>query len=883
MSWLRGTWMSARALLRRRAVERELDEELRFHIDREIEERIARGMSPERARASAMRDFGGVERFKEECRDERGVRWLDDLSQDLHFALRSLRSRPGFAALVILTLGFGIGATTAIFSVVNSVLLRPLAYRDPDRLVMVWETDRDSGTEREGASVPDYFDFVQRNAVFERIAAFETQPMSLTTADGDPERLDAARVTSNLLPTLGVSPVLGRGIDAAEDVPGGERTVVISEELWHTRFGSRADVLGQVLNLDEQPYTIVGVVPAGLDVPQEGTDIWVPLQYAATSSPRSRHNVVLVARLEPGVTLAAAQENMSRIATQLEAEYPADNDARGVMLEPLPDALLSSVRPAMALLLGAVALVLLIACVNAANLLLARMAARRREVAVRRALGASAGRLVRQFFTESLVLTLAAAVVGVAAATFGLRALLRLAPPNLPRVSQIALDPTVLTVTLAVSVAVAMVFGLMPAMGAKRVHVQSSLKNAPTRGGSAGPSQQRLRGLLVTSEMALAVMLVIGAGLLVRSFVRLKGVDPGFRADNVLKAQFQLPETRYPRDFAVYPNWPEIQGFHSEVMSRIGARPGVRSVAIAGSHPIDSGFTNSFVIEGREDEAADQPEMATRIVSAGYFGTMDLRLLRGRGFEERDDARSPLVVVINEAAAKRFFPSDTPIGHRLRFWGSAMRDIVGVVENERFHGLGQHAPPAMYAPLAQAPMWTGSILVRTAGDPGSLLDSIVSDVRQVDPSLAIFGAERLSDTLDRTLARQRFTMLLLGIFAAVAIVLAVVGVHGVLSYAVAQRTQEIGIRTALGASSGQIVRLVVGQGLTLAAAGVALGLLGALALSRLLAGMLYGVATTDVLTYSLVAAATLLVAAAASYLPAYRATRVSPVVALRSE
>jgi predicted permease len=881
MSLMRRAREALRLVLRRRTVERELDEELRFHIEREIEERLRRGEPPAAAQQAAWRAFGGLERHKEACRDERDARWVDDAAQDLRYAARSLRSRPGFAVLVILTLGFGIGATTAIFSVVNGVLLRPLAYEDPDRLVLVWETDRNSGTEREGASVPDYFDFVERNTVFDGVAAFELLEASLTTEGGEPERLSAARVTSNLFGTLGVTPRLGRAISAAEDVPGGELVAVISEGLWRARFAGSPDVLGSVLSLDGRPHTVIGVAPAALEFPTEGTDIWVPLQYGPTSVPRSRHNVTVIARLAPGVPLSGAQQNMNAIAAQLEAEFPGSNAARGVMLEPLADAMFASVRPALALLLSAVGLVLLIACVNAANLLLARMAFRQREVALRQALGASMGRLVRQFFTESLLLTLAAAAVGVAAATFGLRALLRLAPPNLPRVEHVGVDPTVLAVTLGLSIVVAMAFGLMPAMAARQARVQDVLESTPTRGGSSGPSQQRARGLLVTAEMALAVMLVIGAGLLVRSFARLRDVDPGFNASGVLKAQFQLPEARYPRDFANYPNWPEIRSFQDQVVARLGALPGVHEVAIAGSHPLDSGFTNSFVIEGRESEAAQQPEMATRIVSERYFSALDLQVVSGRSFEERDDARSPLVIMINQAAATRFFPGENPVGHRLRFWGSQMREIVGVVENERFYGLGTDAPPAMYAPLKQAPMWAGSIIVSSSVRPASLQDAVRSEVRRIDPSLALYGVEPLEQTVAHTLARQRFTMLLLGIFAAVAIVLAVVGVHGVLSYTVANRRKEIGIRSALGASRSQIMTLVVGQGLTLAAAGVVIGVLGALALSRLLARLLYGITATDTATYAGVALATLVVALLASSIPALRATRVSPMEALR--
>jgi putative ABC transport system permease protein len=828
---------------------------------------------------------------------------MHSLVQDLRYALRLHASDPGFAAVAIFTLALGIGANTAIFSVVDGVLLRRAPVADLDRLAMVWETDRNSGTTREPASVPDYLDFKERSRTFETLGGLIAAELNLTPASGEPVRLAGLRVSHDLLPMLGLDPIVGRHFTRDEDRANGPHVALISESLWERSLGGDRGVVGSTIRLNERPYTIVGVVPDAADFgvlqiltraaysrsfADRGTrvrvDVWAPLQPNPESSPRETHPLFVLGRLAPSATHAAAQQEMTAITADLERAYRAANDGRGAFIEPMREVVFGPVRPALLVLLGAVGLVLLVACVNVANLLLARGAARGREIAVRMALGASAGRLARQLLTETVVLTLVAAAAGVGLAVAGLRALLAIAPSDVPRLSAVALDLRVLAVTLGVSIAVGLAFGIVPLMQAWRVDPQTALKGDIGRAGSAGRGRSRLRGALVVAELSLAVVLLAGAGLLIKSFWRLQQVDAGFTANGVLKAEYQLPGSRYPVNFRRWPDFKEMHAFTDRLLRRAAALPGADASAIAGNHPLDHGFTNSFVVVGREAEARGWPEISLRRVTPGYFRTVGLRLVRGRLLRDSDTTTAATVALINEAAAHRFFPTADPIGARIAFWGAA-RTIVGVVANEKFHGLAEAPPLAAYVPLAQAPSANGAgvLLLRTDGDPAALASAARAAIRDVDPALAVFAVEPLVDTVARSVGERRFTMLLLGLFAAIALALAAIGVHGVLSYGVAQRTREIGIRMALGARPARVLRLVVGEGVLLATAGIAVGLAGALALTRLLANLLFGVTPTDPAT---LAAAVLLlasIAAVASYLPARRALRVDPAVALRAE
>jgi putative ABC transport system permease protein len=823
------------------------------------------------------------------------------MRQDLRLALRLLAKNPGFASAAILTLALGIGANTAIFSVVNAVLLRPGPFHELDRIVMVWETDRNSGTTREPASVPDYLDFRSQGTSVESLSALMAAQVNLAAAGGDPVRVAALRVSRDLLPMLGIGPITGRGFTAEEDVAGAADTAIISESLARQTSGGAAAAVGSVLRLDERPHTVVGVVADASDFGTlqllsaaaysrsfadrgEATrvDVWIPLRADPKALPRETHPIFMLGRLAPGQTTESAQRELGTIASSLETTY-ASNRGRGVFVEPLGDVVLGRVRPTLYVLVGTVALVLLIACVNVAGLLVARGTARAQEVAVRRALGATPGRVARQFVAEGLVLASAAAIVGIALAFAGVRVLVASAPAIVPRLMNATIDLRVLAVTLGVSLAAGLLFGLVPMLHARGIDLQSTLKADGARG-SAGGRRSAFRSALVAGELALAIMLLAGAGLLIRSFWNLLSVDPGFQAGGVVKAEYQLPRSRYPADFAAWPDFREQHAFVAAILARAEALPGVAAAAVAGNHPLDPGFTNSFVIVGRESEAREPgwPELTVRRVTDGYFSTVGVPLVRGRLLTPADGTRNTPVVLINEAAARRFFGERDPLGVQLRLFGTP-RTIVGVVANERSRGLSEEAPLATYLPLAQAPSvdGAGTLLARTAGDPVALAGPVRNVIRERDPALAVFAVEPLGRTLSRSVAERRFAMLLVGLFAALALALGAIGVHGVLSYDVARRVREIGIRMALGAERGSVLRLIVGQALVLVAIGVLAGGAGAFLLTRTLSTLLFGVTPHDPATFAAAAAVLALVALLAAALPAWRAARIDPATALR--
>ena len=764
----------------------------------------------------------------------------------------------------------------------------------------MWETDRNTSTVREPASLPDFLDYQQRSQRVEQIAAFAGSEVNYAPDAGEAIRLQALDVTHELLPMLGVRPLAGRAFTAEEARAGGPPVVVISEGFWTRALGRDPTFLGRTIRLDDRQFTVVGIMGPGADFgvfqilsaadysrafadrgARAAVDIWLPLQQTVQSLPRSTHPIFMVARMRGSV--AATQEELATIAADLERAYP-ENRARGVFVEPLSAVVFGPVRPALLVLLTAVGLVLLVACANVANLLLARGAARRREVAVRTALGASGLRLMRQFAVEGLLLAIVAAVLGAGLAVAGVRVLVALAPADIPRIADASVDLRVLTITLVVAIGAGLLFGMVPALQARRVDLQGTLKTEGGHGGSAGGDRTKLRSALVVAECALAVMLVIGATLLIKSFWRIQHVNAGFASAGVLKAEYQLPPSRYPVDFRRFPDLKEIHAFTHGVLQKAERLPGVEAAAVSGYHPLDPGFTNSFRIIGREAEAATQPEISVRRVTPGYFRTMSVPLVRGRLLTDADHTTAPPVLLINEAAAHRFFEGQEPLGKQISFWGTN-RTIVGIIGNERFQGLAEAPPIAVYAPLDQAPSANGGgvLLVRTSGDPKALIASVRGAIREQDPALAVFGLEPFTETVSRSVAERRFTMLVLGLLASVALVLAAIGVHGVLSYTVTQRAREIGIRLALGAQPSGVLRLVVVQGMTLALAGTALGLAAAFVLTRSMGTLLFGVTPTDPVTFIVVPLGLTLVALVASYLPARRATRVNPVTALRAD
>lgn len=887
----------AGSLFGRTRADRELHDELEFHLEESTRRYMAAGHTATEARRLAQIALGRTSQTAEETRDARGIRLLEDFGRDLRHAARQLRRTPGFTLAAVLTLALGIGATTAIFSVLDGVLLRPGPYQDPGRVAVIWQTDRNSGTSHEPSAWPDYLDFKQRTRTFDRVAAFQGRIGSLSGADGtgEPMRVAAVAVTHDYFSVLGLSPMAGRFFTPAEDLPGGPAVAVLSESFWRRVLGGDPDAIGRArITINDVALTVIGVIGAssdfGLDqlhqradyhpayLAEGNVDVWLPLAANADVLTRDTHQTLVIGRLAGGATMAAAQAEAASIMAELESEYPQSNTARGANVEALDTVIFGPVRPVLTMLLVAVVLVLLVACVNVANLLLARGAGRAHEVAVRGALGAGAGRLGRQFLAEALLLSVIGAGVGVALAGFGLSAIQALVPAGIPRFDAITIDLRVLLAALGVTVAVGIGFGMVPTLQARRADPMAVIVGEG-RSAAGGRERTRFREALVIGELALSVCLVISAGLLGRSLWAVLAVDPGFAVGGIAKAEYRLPQARYPFNFANYPALPEIQGFTSQVLAEARGLPGVVDVAVAAYHPLDRGSSSSFRIVGG-DETQTFPEIPIRMVSAGYFGTMDVPLLSGRLLTEGDGPTAPLVTVVNQTAAERYFGGRDPVGQEIRFWGQS-RLVVGVVGNERFFGLTEEAPPATYVSITQAPGPGGVLLARTSGDPAATAAALRRAIQTVDPDLAVYGAEALGTTLSRSVADRRFAATLIGLFAAVTIVLALIGIHGVISYATAQRSQEIGIRVALGATRDQVAGMVVRDGLRLAVGGTLLGLAGAVVAGQLLAGFLFGVGTLDLVTFSLVPAVVLVATTLAVLLPARRAARAEPIDALR--
>jgi predicted permease len=895
MSWIMGVRTRVAQIFRRSAAEDRVSEEIRFHIEMETERNLLAGMAPAEARRRAIIAFGGIEKHRENLRDGWRPPLIGDVPRELGLAVRGLRRSPAFSAVVILTLAVGIGATTAIYSLVDGVLLRRIPFSDAETLVVVWETDRSSGTFNEPASLPDFLDFLQQSSGLASLAGWVPREVIETAADGAATRVATMAVTHEFLGVVGIEPLLGRGFSPDDDAPGATPVSLITEDVWETRYQRDPGILGEEIELEGRRHAIIGVLPNEADfgvvqilnaadyaamtpLPGGRTEfgIWTPLPRDPQFLPRSTHPVMLLGRLAPGSSLEAAQTELAGIARDLETNYP-ENEARGVNLQPLTQVVLGEIRPALLALLTGVGLVLLIACANVANLLLARGASRGREVAVRRALGAGTSRLVGQFVAESVAMTGVAALLGIGIGWVFLKGALALAPGTISRVSEVSLDGRVLSAVLAVTVLIATVFGLVPTLQGRRLDIAASLTRSGNTKATGGKSSRRGRSLLVAAEVALAVVLLTAAGLLGRSFWEILQVDPGFRTAGVLKAELTLPSDRYPVDFDSWPNFEETHRLNEELLARIGALPGVAGVAVAGNHPLDRGFANSFLIVGREEESSSFPEIAIRRVTPEYFEIFGTSLSDGRFLDATDHTFAPRVAMINAAAAERLFPVGPAIGQQISFYGEA-RTIVGIIGNEMIHGLTADAPIAVYTPLAQTPGTSGaeSLLVLAEGDPLGLADAVQDAIRQIDPAIAVSDIRPLQETLSRSLSERTFTAVLLGFFAAVALFLAIIGVHSVVSHAMTQRTRELGIRMALGASRPAVVRSVVGDSLIPVAVGLTGGLLAALLFARLLRGLLYGVTASDPVTVIGVALVILFASLLASLGPARRATGLPP-------
>ncbi len=805
---------------------------------------------------------------------------MDNLRQDLHFALRRLVKAPLFTLVAVATLALGIGANSAIFSVVNGVLLKPLPYPEPGRLVGVYHI---VDGRRAVMSGPNFTDVAKSATTIESIAAIATG-RAVLTGEGEPTRLAVASVSASMFDVLRAHAEAGRVFAADENTPGRANVVILSHALWQQRFGGDAGVVGRRITLDGAPKEVIGVMPAGFSYPS-GRDAWLPIEYDENfvTKQRGAWYLDVVARLKPGVAPQQSAAEVETIGRRLALQYPNDDSEIGMSTYPLLEAMVGDVRRAVLVLLGAVGFVLLIACTNVANLLLSRAAARGSEMAVRTALGANRPRLVRQLLTESVLLSLVGAGAGLLLSVWGVDLLTRLKPAGIPRLDNVRVDTVVILFSLATAIVTGILFGLVPAFSATR-GMPDTLKESG-RGAVGARSGHRLRGALVVVELALAVMLLAGAGLLLRSFMKLQAVDPGFDVDKALTFDLSLPGSRYEKDESRL-------AFYDQLLPRLRALPGVRSAGAVMGLPLTGlDFIISFQVKGRPPvPPAQQPSMQVRVATPDYFQAVGMRLARGRQFTDSDTAASPRVVLITESAAREFFPNEDPIGKTITLgWGRgpgtprAGGEVVGILGDVKDAGLNEPTPPQIYLPFRQWTVGSMSVVLKTAVPPLSLADAARSEVYAVDRSLAVSNVGTLDAIVAKSISQQRFYMLLLTVFAAVALALAAIGIFGVLSYAVSQRTREIGIRMALGAQGHSVVHLIVGQAMVLVGCGVAAGLVAALLLSQTLAKMLFGVTPTDPVTYAAVAAVLAAVALVASYLPAHRATRVDPIVALRAE
>ena len=808
---------------------------------------------------------------------------MGTLIQDLRYGVRMLWKSPGFTIVAVLTLALGIGANTAIFSVVNGVLLRPLPFRDPSRLVLIAEK---SSFPIISTSYENYLDWRDQSHSFESMEATRGSSITLTGA-GEPERLNVRMATAGLFSMLGINAQIGRTFLPEEDRAGGTPVALLSYGLWQRRFGGSADIIGKTVNLDLQPYTVVGILPSGFQILQPA-DLYLPFTPWAKTLPADRNwhpGIIPLARLKQGVSKEQARGEMVGITKRLEQQYPDYNTGTSADVIGLQDQIVQNSRPALLLLLGAVSFVLLIACANVANLLLARAASRGREVAIRTAMGASRGRVIRQLLTESVLLSLAGGLLGVIVALAAVGLLPKIAGDSIPQGAPIGLDPWVLAFTAVVSLFTGLLFGIVPALRTANLDLRGTL-NEGSRGSTAGPGQHVLRGALVAMEIALAMLLLVGSGLLLRSFSRLQEVPPGFQPDHLLVADIPLSPTAYAKPQDRYQ-------FFDRLVERAKSLPGVRSAAAASFLPVSGGGSIiHFNITGHPPKSPHEFVAAGyRTITPNYLETLGVPLLQGRFFTRGDNEKSPAVVIINATMAHTFFPNENPLGKRLQLGALPEQEvptmeIVGVVGDVHF-GLGTDPQAEMYLPYRQAdlllPVFQLSVILRTAGDPALQTSALRSALAEIDPNQPLVKVRTMEDNMATTVAQPRFRTWLIGILAMLALVLAAVGVYGVMSYTVTQRTSEIGVRVALGAQPKDVFRIIVGEGLRLALFGVGVGLVAALVLTRLLQSFLFGISAYDPLTFIAVSLLLTLVAVAASYFPARRATRVDPMIALRYE
>ncbi len=878
--------MALRTLLRRSRAERDLDEELRHHIDRQTEQNIRLKMNPEEARCAARQAFGGVEQAKELSRDARGVRWIEDLWQDLRYGTQIMLKQPGFTFIAVLTLAMGIGANTAIFTLVNAVLLRALPFPQPEQIMTIWEEAPSDGEAKQRVAPGNYFDLKAQQTVFERMSALSGSEMNLT-GEGGPEKLKGfAVLDGEALDILGVRPPLGRVFLPGEYLRGANKVLLISHELWLRQFGGTADVVGKELILNDERFTVIGVLPADFRFLNPDASFWAPAGFSPQlRAYRAGHYLTVLARLKPGITEAMAQAEIKTLMQRIAREHPAEAGKLSAIVQPLHDHLTGNVRRPLLVLLAAVGLVLLIACANLANLLLARSASRRKEFAVRVALGAGRWRIVRQSLTESVLLAGTGGVCGLLVAVWSFAVLRQLIPPELIGIATLGLNGQVLVFTLGLSVLTGVLFGLAPAWQATQLDVNEALKQGGAR---TGAGHRRMQNALVVVEVALALVLLIGAGLLVRTFFHLRQIDVGFRAESLLTLQTRLPRARY-EDIAKRTN------FFRQTLERVRALPGVVSAAYTSSLPMAGlGGIYTVAIEGHPAQAGVALEAGHRQISSDYFTTLGIPLREGRAFDERDTLQTEPVAIINETMARRFWPQENPLGKRFSidedYQGRSapqLLTIIGIAGDVKHRGLEDDIRPELYLPHAQAFYNSSSIpsylIVRTANDPLRLASAARQTIQLIDPNLPTADIRTMQARIDELIVQRRLRMVLLTTYAGLALLLAAVGIYGVLSHFVAQHTTEIGVRLALGAQVDDVLRFVVQRGMRLTLVGIGLGLLASFALTGLMKALLFGVSATDPLTFGVIASLLLVVAFVACFIPARRATKVDPLTALRSE
>jgi putative ABC transport system permease protein len=878
--------------------ETEIVEEFSQHLEEEYERMLSRGASEDQAHEKVLEQLNTPDLLRREFENvdcpvskqpvasgaQGSSNIFADVLQDARYALRMLGKNPAFTSIAIIVLALGIGANSAIFSVVNAVLLRPLPFKHPEQLVMVWENAAHLGFPRNTPSPANFLDWQKQARSFTGMAAMAERSFNLTGV-GEPERLEGRRVSANLFDLLGVPPLLGRAFVPADDNPG-SHVVLLSYSLWQRRFGSDQGVIGRAVTLNGESYTVVGVMPPLVQLPGSENNhdqLWVPIAFPPNeATQRGNHFLEVIARTKPGIALKQAQAEMETIAARLATQYRDYNTRIGAVVIPLHEQVVGDIKPALLVLLGAVAFVLLISCANVANLLLARAAARQKEIALRLAVGASRSRLIRQFLTESVLLALFGAALGLLLALAGIRILRTFMPSTISQVETIHIDGTVLIFTALIAVITGIAFGLAPAIHGSHLNLNDTLKEGGRD--SAGTSKgNRARSLLIVGEVAISFVLLIGAGLLANSFFHLRKLDPGFRTDHLLTVKVDLSEVKYP-------DRERRAAFFDEVMRRLRALPGMQSAAVAGNLPLTyNGDSMSISVEGTPDPPPDQrPDVVFRVIGPGYFGTMGIPILRGRDFIDEDNADTKDVVVISEKTAQYFWPGQDPIGKRLKPGSStsksAWREVIGIVKDVRQNDL--IAPPKMemYFTYRQPKELAANALVmRTTIEPMGVAASVRNTIWSLDKDQTVADIDTMDHIVAEAVARQRFSMVLLGLFAGLALLLASVGIYGVMSYSVVQRTREIGIRIALGAQRTDVLQMTVAQGLKLVCVGMMIGLVAAFLVTRVLATLLYGITATDPITFAGISVVLLAVAILATYIPALRATRVDPITALRAQ